>query len=168
MLYLIVHCILIDPYKSTKGWVGRRSPGKLGTVSSADSAEDPDPAQLVTPHKDPHISPALVKGYLYGSPSERYPLIEPRVIFETEGEERQEQVSESEGEDEEEGEQQDHVSESKEEKNDGEVGEKSEEQEGEQHGEEQVSEGEDGQEEGDIVRQLVKVEEIKEESRPES
>ena len=100
-----------------------------------------------------------MKGYLYGSPSERYPLIEPRVIFETEGEERQEQVSESEGQDEEEGEQQDHVSESKEEKNDGEVSEKNE---------EQVSEGEDGQEEGGIVRQLVKVEEIKEECYPES
>lgn len=51
----------IDPYSSTKGWVGRRP------RPQSDSA-DPD-----SPSGTARSTPDTAGGYLYGSPSERFP-----------------------------------------------------------------------------------------------
>jgi hypothetical protein len=69
-LNIVLQCIA-DPYKSTKGWVGRRGSGIKNSVSHSrnDTAEEPaldgfGRRNLVVDGVD----------YSFGSPSERFPL----------------------------------------------------------------------------------------------
>lgn len=66
----------IDPYASTKGWVGRNS--------RAQSAYDPDSPSGISAHSAGTETSAA--GYFFGSPSERFPILEQSALSEMEEE----------------------------------------------------------------------------------
>lgn len=66
VLIFVVSCNFTDPYKSTKGWSGRH-----GRKNTEDSPESDVNSGNYSHHK---ATPEHVEGYLFGSPSERFPM----------------------------------------------------------------------------------------------
>lgn len=74
--FMCLVCLFVssaDPYASTKGWVGRRTRPQVDGVDP-DSPSSPN-AYSATDHT--HSA-----GYLYGSPSERFPMLDRSALSE--------------------------------------------------------------------------------------